>query len=62
MAVWRQHEWPLQAMGFEQWDLLAEMATSRSAGPRRAQKRTFPGGILAEVRGRELRLEPTRGQ
>jgi tRNA(Ile)-lysidine synthase len=60
MAVWRQHQWPLQAMGFEQWDLLAEMATAGSQGivpP--PQKRMFPGGILAEVRGDGLWLGPT---
>ena len=56
MAAWRDRHWPLQAMGFEQWDLLADMAASGSADRHLVQKRTFPGGILAEVRDGELRL------
>jgi tRNA(Ile)-lysidine synthase len=55
MAVWRHQGWPLQSMGFNEWDLLAYMVLADpSAGPPRAH--TFPGGILAEVAGDVLRL------
>jgi tRNA(Ile)-lysidine synthase len=60
VAVWRQQEWPLQAMGFDQWELLAEMAVPGAGGRQGAsQKRTLPGGILAEVTGGQLRLRGT---
>lgn len=58
IAVWRRRDWPLQAMGFAEWELLSEMALASEAssapGP---QKRMFPGRILAEADQRELRLE-----
>ena len=57
IAVWRSREWPLQAMGFAEWDLLAEMAfacrENSSVAPR---KRMFPGSVLAEAGEGELRL------
>ncbi|HUT88592.1 MAG TPA: tRNA lysidine(34) synthetase TilS [Thermoguttaceae bacterium] len=56
MAVWRDRGWPLQAMGFAQWDLLADMVLAcREDGtrPERStsvpRKQTFPGAILAEI-------------
>ena len=58
MAIWRKQEWPLQAMGFEEWELLAEMALRRvGVAQGVSQKREFPGGILAEVTREGLRLE-----
>ncbi len=51
MAAWHKQSWPMQAMGFAQWDLLAEMITAEI--PR---KQMFPGGVLAEVRDGRLRL------
>ena len=57
MDVWRRQGWPLAAMGFAEWELLAAMisaAAKRSTdGPR---KRMFPGAIVAEIREGELRL------
>jgi tRNA(Ile)-lysidine synthase len=50
IAVWREAGWPLQAMGFAEWDLLAEMASQASESPR---KRVFPGNVTVE------RLEET---
>ncbi|MEI8374735.1 MAG: tRNA lysidine(34) synthetase TilS [Planctomycetota bacterium] len=51
MEVWRQQGWPLVAMGFAEWGLLAAMisATTKQStdGPR---KRMFPGAIVAEIR------------
>lgn len=57
MSAWRQQGWPLQAMGFAQWDQLADMALGGRAEP---EKRVFPGGVVAERRGDTLRL--TRGR
>ena len=57
MDMWRRQGWPLVAMGFAEWDLLAAMITAageRSTdGPR---KRIFPGAIAAEVSEGQLRL------
>lgn len=47
MAVWRRQGWPLQAMGYAQWEALAEMAMAQ----REAEippKQTFPAAILAK--------------
>jgi len=56
-GVWQSEGWPLQAMGFAQWERLADMllaaAGSASAEPLR---QTLPGGVTAELRGSELRL------
>jgi len=49
VTVWRREGWPLQAMGFDQWDLLATMLLSRPDGPSAPAKRMFPGGVLVEV-------------
>ena len=45
MAVWRQQGWPLQAMGYERWEELADLAASPPIGP---SKKTFPGSIAAQ--------------
>ena len=58
MAVWRSQGWPLQAMGFAQWDLLAEMAAGGEEGPSSVpRKQVFPGSVLAEVSQEALCLE-----
>jgi len=58
IAVWRQQGWPMQSMGFEQWDLLAEMALPCPAPPAAEHgKRMFPGNVLAESHSDLLRLE-----
>ncbi|MCR4415037.1 MAG: tRNA lysidine(34) synthetase TilS [Thermoguttaceae bacterium] len=62
MAVWRDQGWPLQSMGFDEWERLAQMVLGNSAaGSPRAC--TFPGGILAELSEDVLRLNelPQRG-
>jgi hypothetical protein len=41
MAVWRDRNWPMQSMGFAQWELLADMVVSKSL------PQTFPGEVLA---------------
>ncbi len=55
LSVWRRQGWPLQAMGFTQWSLLADMA---QAGPRDspAAKQVFPGAITAQKQGEQLVL------
>ena len=57
MAVWRRQGWPMQAMGFAQWELLEKMLLP--AGPPRTElpaKQTFPGGVSAEAGESGLRL------
>jgi len=57
IAVWRRQAWPLQAMGFTEWDLLAEMiAACREDSSVAQRKRMFPGSVVAEVGEGELRL------
>ncbi len=51
MAVWRQNQWPMQAMGFEQWSQLAEMIQSATQ-----QRRTFPANISATAKAGTLLL------
>ena len=62
IAIWRRQDWPLQSMGFDEWDLLADMAAPDSGGSQRVpRKRMFPGGILAEASRDALGLERTSG-
>jgi tRNA(Ile)-lysidine synthase len=57
MAVWRRQGWPMQAMGFEEWDLLAAMLLPRPlASVGTAWKHVFPGGVEAEIAGTEMAL------
>lgn len=50
IAVWRGQDWPLQAMGFAQWDLLAEMISAGAGdSPTGPRKRMFPGNVIVEV-------------
>jgi len=57
IAAWRSQDWPLQGMGYAQWDLLADMICAcrenSTASPR---KQTFPGSVLAEAREHEVVL------
>ena len=59
IAAWRDAGWPLQSMGFQQWDALTEMTiVSDTGGHALAGKLILPGNIRAEVRQGELRLLP----
>jgi tRNA(Ile)-lysidine synthase len=52
VAVWRRQSWPMQAMGFVQWDELAEilLAANTSAPlPLSTNKKIFPGNIQVEI-------------
>jgi tRNA(Ile)-lysidine synthase len=44
LGVWRRRGWPLQSMGYAEWDELAGMLTRDGPG----KKKVFPGGVLAE--------------
>lgn len=49
ISAWTTAGFPLQAMGFEEWDALAEMITNGES-----TKRMFPGGMTAERNGARL--------
>jgi hypothetical protein len=59
LAVWRERGWPLQAMGYDAWQRLAELLQQplpqslASANPIRI---TLPGNITAQKTGEELSL------
>lgn len=57
MAIWRSRSWPLQSMGFEEWDLLVQMLRSEPGADDDVQvKRTLPGQIEAESQSTGLCL------
>jgi tRNA(Ile)-lysidine synthase len=56
IRIWRDRGWPLQAMGFAQWDQLADMVAS--AGP---AVRMFPGAVLVERDDSHLSLRMAAG-
>lgn len=57
MAVWRDRTWPMQAMGFAQWDQLSEMICSGAASSTESPSRQmFPGSVSAELAEGRLRL------
>lgn len=57
VTVWRRQQWPLQAMGFAEWDLLADMAlTLESAAGAENCKRIFPGAITAQRQDEQLAM------
>jgi len=57
MAAWREQGWPMQSMGFAEWDELAGIAAlcAADSGARRPG-RMFPGGVSAEVDSGRLLL------
>lgn len=66
-AVWRQQRWPMQSMGMRQWDELCEMALAGAAckqaavqGTTTPMKHIFPGGVVVEICGREMRIGMVR--
>jgi hypothetical protein len=67
MAVWRDRGWPLGAMGFVQWDRLADLVVAGEHGSTAVRrKHVFPGGVLCEAGQGHLELsrraEPEAGQ
>ena len=55
LSVWRRQGWPLQAMGFTQWNLLADMALAGTSNAF-AARQVFPGAIKAQKQGEQLVL------
>jgi tRNA(Ile)-lysidine synthase len=63
LAVWRRQSWPLQAMGFAEWDLLAGMALAPAhVGTGDSAAQTLPGAISARRIRNELVLARARGE
>ncbi len=52
VVLWRRQSWPRQSMGFEQWNLLADMALGPPTQP--DASRTFPGAVLAQKTSEQL--------
>ena len=50
VLIWQQHDWPRQAMGFDQWNRLAEVV-------HRGGRLDLPGGVVARRVGRTLVVE-----
>lgn len=58
MSVWRKQNWPLQAMGFAEWNLLEKMLwESLFLSPKASEKRTFPGEIQVETIEGEMKMK-----
>jgi len=59
MTVWDRQGWPQQAMGYQEWDLMADMLLATDErGSTASRKHVFPGAILAEIVDDALRLTP----
>lgn len=58
VALWRRSGWPLQSMGFTEWNALAQMAQAPESGGNHlsASKRVFPGNVVVTSRSGELLL------
>jgi tRNA(Ile)-lysidine synthase len=57
VLVWRRQSWPMQSMGFIQWDQLAQMISETGCtSPATIIKQIFPGNVQAEIRDGLLRL------
>ncbi len=57
VAIWQRQCWPLQSMGYEQWDRLAQFA--QQAAPDKS-KCVLPGAVVVERRGACLELRRGR--
>ena len=55
IGIWSQMQWPQQAMGHAHWEKLAEHIRSANG-----IKAMFPGGVIAERTGDQLRLRRER--
>ncbi len=60
MVLWRRQDWPMQQMGFDQWERMAEMVRESGEPSSQCRRHTFPGGILAEAGPEGLLLRPSR--
>lgn len=56
-ALWRRQAWPLRAMGYAEWNVLADLALAETTpGDTIARKQILPGAISAERRAERLVL------
>lgn len=61
VTIWRRQGWPRQAMGYREWELLAEMIHAAAGQPDpEVSKRMFPGAVLAEICDYRLHLSRVR--
>lgn len=60
VLAWRAQGWPEQAMGFDEWERLAEFVLDSPAAQPRAV--TLPGAIIARRTGWQATLEPADRQ
>jgi tRNA(Ile)-lysidine synthase len=58
ISAWRARGWPMQGMGYEEWELLATLAAGPAPQP---PKHVLPGEILAERTGDRLILSRPGG-
>jgi tRNA(Ile)-lysidine synthase len=52
VLVWRRQSWPMQAMGYDQWQDLAQMimlSSDATVSSTTTSKKIFPGNVQAEV-------------
>jgi tRNA(Ile)-lysidine synthase len=56
LSIWRRQGWPMQAMGYRQWEQLSEMISA--GGPRQV----LPGEVQAERTVERLRLSASSGR
>ncbi|MBN2294700.1 MAG: tRNA lysidine(34) synthetase TilS [Pirellulales bacterium] len=57
ITVWRHNNWPMQAMGLDEWSQLAEMVkSSASTTSATVQRRIFPANIAAIAKSGSLLL------
>lgn len=61
VEIWKHQQWPRQAMGFDKWDDLANLALQPLDGATRL-RRTYPGAVAGERMGDRLLLERRRPQ
>jgi tRNA(Ile)-lysidine synthase len=55
--IWRDRGWPLRDMGFQQWDLLARLASSSATpGPAKPLREMLPGGVSVDIQEGALHL------
>ena len=58
VQVWRRQAWPLAAMGYAEWDLLADMVLDANLP---AMKQTLPGAVSAQCTTDQLVIERAAG-
>lgn len=46
VALWRRQGWPMQAMGFQKWNQLAEVAITSQVASSAVHKTVLPDGVL----------------